>query len=227
MNEWFWIIYGLLAVGAVGLYLLMPRERKGLIGKAGMLGGLIAVAGLILSVLMRSKGAIGSEYFWFCLFGSIAVIASALMIIQSKAIYSALYFMLSLLAVSMLLMLAHATFLSVALIIIYAGAILVVYVFVLMLSGQDKPAWYDKESRTPLIAIVIGFILLGGLLQLVLNGGPVVQPDIVLNNTSGSVKQLGSQLFDNHVLALEVAGVILLVAAVGGIALVKNSKDNA
>ncbi|MCF7957384.1 MAG: NADH-quinone oxidoreductase subunit J, partial [Phycisphaerae bacterium] len=198
--------------------------RKGIMGKAGALGGLIAVAGLTLSILIRSKGTLGSEYFWFCLFGAIAIIASALMIVQSKAIYSALFFMLSLLAVSMLLMLAHATFLSVALIIIYAGAILVVYVFVLMLSGQEKPAWYDKESRMPLLAIVIGFILLGGLLQLMLSGGPVVLPEKALE-ISGSVPQLGTELFHNHVLALEIAGVILLIAAVGGIALVKNSKE--
>ena len=151
------------------------------------------------------------------------------MICQKKALYSALYFVITNLAVAAMLLLQQAEFLAIALVIVYAGAIMVIYVFVLMFCSQDRPAEYDTQAHRPFWAVLIGLVLIGSLLQLLLEplpragaAGPA-SAQAALTDTATAL-QLGRELFNNQVVALEIAGVILLIAAIGGIAIIKGPR---
>ena len=227
MQTWFYIIYFLLSLGAAWLFVAMPRAARPTAGKMIALLGSLVLIGTVIGLLAGTERADGGERVWFFLFATVAIGAAAMMICQRKPVYSVLYFILTVLAVAALLLLQQAEFLAVALVIVYAGAILVVYVFVLMLARQQDLQEHDTKSRNPFWAVLLGFVLLGGILQLLLGNGATEpgaetggQTAAVLAGT-GSAVAVGFELFDKHSVALQIAGIILLIAAAGGLAIIK------
>ena len=87
-----------------------------------------------------------------------------LMITNRNPVYSALWFALVTLSICGLFLLQSAPFLAAATIIVYAGAIVVTFVFVIMLAQQSGATIYDQRSRQPLLATIAAFVLLGALL---------------------------------------------------------------
>src|SRR5262249_49632626 len=104
----------------------------------------------------------------FYTFSAIAIIFGTLLITQSNPARAALSFALVVLSTCGLFLLQAAPFLMAATTIIYAGAIIVTFLFVLMLAQQEKHADADWRSREPLLASIAGFVLLGGLLAVLL-----------------------------------------------------------
>src|SRR5205814_3883496 len=131
--------------------------------------GLIFAALLVRSAAGRNAGGMGA-YFW--VFSAVAIVAALRVVTHARPVYSALYFVLTVMASAGLFVLMWAEFMAAALVVIYAGAILVTYVFVIMLAQQakteDRPmsalAEYDQVSREPLTAAAVGFALMGVLL---------------------------------------------------------------
>ena len=159
------------------------------------------------------------------------------MITHPRPVYSALYFVLLVVAVAFLLVLQRAEFLAVALIIIYAGAILVTYAFVIMLAQQAGAAAYDIRSREPFWAVLAGFVTMGAVAgqidhlpdaalppaedQIRLAQAPVQADPAGPDENIGNTEAVGRSLLTTYVITLEVAGVLLLVAIVGAIAIVR------
>jgi NADH-quinone oxidoreductase subunit J len=168
------VLYILLALGAVGVALALPR--RGL--APAPVGGLIAAAagGLILLAL----GFTAQEHipnFFFYVFAAVGLGAALRMITHPRPVYAALYFILTILASAGLFVLLAAEFLAFALIIIYAGAILITYLFVIMLATQapvaediEHQAEYDAVSREPVIGTAVGFLLLAVLTTMMFRG---------------------------------------------------------
>lgn len=164
------LVLVLAAVAGIATVLMLPSRREAALGK---IGGVLALAtGLILAAVLvkyaadQGRGGMG-VYFW--VFAAIAVLSAFRVVTHRKPVYSALYFVLTVTASAGLFVLLWAEFMAAALLIIYAGAILITYVFVIMLAQQatdpSKPlaglAEYDVRSRDPLVASAIGFALMG------------------------------------------------------------------
>jgi NADH-quinone oxidoreductase subunit J len=167
------------ALGAIGLYLMMPRERAP-IARLGVLLSVMALAGFFLylvraatSGLTTPGGALGTTGtgappVYFYLFAAIMIAGSVGVVCQPKPVYAALYFVLVTLAGAGIFVLLLAEFMAIVLIIIYAGAILVTYVFVIMLASQgsgDAPPIYDRRAAEPFASVLVSFVLLGTILQ--------------------------------------------------------------
>src|SRR5207249_3639598 len=103
----------------------------------------------------------------FLIFSIIAVAAGALLVTQHNPARAALSFTLVVLATCGLFLLLAAPFLFAATIIVYAGAIIVTFLFVLMLAQQTGRDDADLRSREPLLSVVTGFVLLGTLFYLI------------------------------------------------------------
>jgi NADH-quinone oxidoreductase subunit J len=174
------ILYAACVVGAVGLYLLLvpaqaaPRRRA--LRTAGALLGLGALA-YLLTGLAGAIGAEGNPEVFFLIFTAITLAAGVKMITTSRPVYSALYFVLVVLASAGLFLLLAAEFMAFALIIVYAGAILITYMFVLMLAQQspdpEHPAGqaeYDVNPREPAAGAVVGFVLLALFARMAYDG---------------------------------------------------------
>lgn len=211
----------LLTLGGVGLYLLMPGGRQN-VRRAGLLllvGGAVA---LVVGLLPLVRTA--AEPFFFFSFSLLGLWAAIRVVTHSRPVYSALYFVLVALTVAGLLVLMQAEFLAAALVIIYAGAILVTYVFVIMLAQQvGGPARYDAAAREPLLGCLTGFVLLALLAARMMGGAPVAAevaaPSAAVS--AGTVGNVGTALLTRYAIGVQIAGALLLASMVGAIAVAR------
>src|SRR5262249_39772043 len=116
--------------------------------------------------LIVRTSAVTPETILFYAFSGIAIVAAVLLVTHRNPARAALAFALVVLSTCGLFLLLAAPFLTAATVIIYAGAIVVTFLFVLMLAQQEGPSDADLRSREPMLASVAGFILLGTLLYL-------------------------------------------------------------
>ena len=209
------------AIGGVGLYLAMPRGRGGR-GAAPLL--VLSAATAVLIGLFISRLAGQTTAGWFVPLSIIGLAAGVRVITHPRPVYSALYFILVVIAVAGLLLLMDAEFLAAALVIIYAGAILVTYVFVIMLAQQSGEASYDQQAREPFLAILAGFVLLGTIGSKLFQssaGKAAAETAIEPAAVGDNVTQVGTSLLTTYAVGLELAGVLLLAAMVGAIAIAR------
>jgi NADH-quinone oxidoreductase subunit J len=182
MNAMNAIIFAAAALGAVGVYLALPKgaptpaKLGGLIGLAALGGLLGGLAGQLAS--HPGEGSLPSVYYY--LFTLISAVAAVRVITHPRPVYSALYFVLVILSTSGMLVLLEAEFMAFAMIIIYAGAILVTYMFVIMLAtlpqsstGPDNSPYYDRAAREPMLSVVMGFALVATIGSIVFSSKPV------------------------------------------------------
>src|SRR5262245_44550591 len=149
------------ALGLVAIYALLPRPRR-LPVLLGVSAGVLAL--VLAAFLVVRVGKLSFETFLFYLFSAVAIIAGALLVTQQNPARAALSFALVVLAGCGLFLLQAAPFLMAATIIVYAGAIIVTFLFVLMLAQQQGLSDADARSREPLLATITGFLLLATLL---------------------------------------------------------------
>jgi NADH-quinone oxidoreductase subunit J len=155
----------------------------------------------------------------FFLFAAIAVGAAINVIVQKHVLYSALSLILMLTAVSVLFILLRADFLAVIQIIVYAGAIMVLFVFVIMLlnmpadgDGADRLRWLKFGG----IPLGLFFLLMIVRTLLNLEPGPGAPAPFV-----GSPEAIGRSLFTDYLLPFEVTSLLILIALVGAVVFAK------
>src|SRR4030043_443464 len=157
---------------------------------------------------------------------ALVAIASALgMLISRNAIYSALFLVLNFATVAVFFLLLNAPFIAVAQVSVYAGAIMVLFIFVIMLLGAERAGQTQTIPWQRPLAIALAIILLleAGFILVGQRGViPVVSGE--LPPGFGSPAQVGTELFQNYLLPFEVTSVLLLVAMIGAIVLTKNEK---
>ncbi len=154
-------------ISAIGLYLVI-RPGTHAIRVLGMLLGLGGLAAIVASIITAYGSPNPGESFgYLVVFGLIAVCGAGRMISHPKPVYAALYFVLVVVASAGLFLLMQAEFMAFALVIVYAGAILITYMFVLMLAQQAAEnsdvefiADYDRIPREPAGAVFAGFLML-------------------------------------------------------------------
>jgi len=166
-------LYIATAAGALALFFMMPRRGASLTA-FGALIGVMTVAGLWLGLaryLPEKLGFDDTAFIYYYVFSGISIVAAVRVITNRRPVYSALWFVMVVLASAGLLLALSAEFVAFALIIIYGGAILVTYMFVLMLASHsgdpedpEDETEHDTVAREPLAAILAGFILLAMVL---------------------------------------------------------------
>jgi NADH:ubiquinone oxidoreductase subunit 6 (subunit J) len=119
---------------------------------------------VLAGILLTRSGTVSPETILFWSFSAIGIIAGALLVTQHNPARAALSFTLVVLSTCGLFLLLAAPFLMAATTIIYAGAIIVTFLFVIMLAQQSGLSDADDRSREPLLATLTGFVLLGTLL---------------------------------------------------------------
>jgi NADH-quinone oxidoreductase subunit J len=227
MNELVSIIALGTAILAVGLWLVLPRGAA----SAKALGAvLVAIALGVYASRIPGLGYWTADIVFYLLAG-VTVLAALATISFRKPVYSAIWFGLSLVGTAGLLLFQGAQFLGVATIVVYAGAILVTFLFVLMLAQPEGQALYDQMSWGPRLAGLTGALMVGVLTLAVLGvfqnpdeakrpAAPFSAAELRKDILSDEhMAHLGGQLFSTNLLAVEVAGTLLLVALVGTVAI--------
>ncbi|MCH2136725.1 MAG: NADH-quinone oxidoreductase subunit J [Phycisphaerales bacterium] len=157
-----------IAAAALGLLLVLmgrgaPQRWVGGAISLGALAWLLVLAGEMPDD--TSAGALGREAA-FIVFAALSLASAVRMIAQPRPVYAALFFVLVILSTCGLLLLLEAWFIAFAVVIVYAGAILITYMFVLMLAQQASDAQqvgeipeYDRRPREPMTAVIVGMFV--------------------------------------------------------------------
>jgi NADH-quinone oxidoreductase subunit J len=160
----------------------------------------------------------------FVVFGAIALGAGVAMIVQRNSVHAALLLVLNLLAVGVLFLALGAEFLFVAQIIVYAGAIVILFLFVIMLLGVDRNEVLNEPRRFQTRQLAIGGVValvIVGSLAAALSTATLASPLPDVAEGFGSAEFIGGVLFQQYLLPFEVTGLLLLVATIGILMLAK------
>ena len=157
-GNWHLVLAPALGFGAI--YALLPTTRRSSVLWAG---GVAALALIFGAAILIRTGAGAAESFLFYAFSGLAIVSAGMMITQKNPVHAALAFALVVLSTCGLFLLQAAPFLMAATIIVYAGAIVVTFLFVIMLAKQEGPSNADHRSREPFLASLAGCVLLASL----------------------------------------------------------------
>jgi NADH-quinone oxidoreductase subunit J len=175
---------------------------------------------------------LGSDVLFFYAFATVSVIGSLLVVLQRNPVYSVLALILSFFGLSGLYVLLEAPFVAVVQIIIYAGAIMVLFLFTVMLLNvprEDAAEWDRSHPLYRPMAMRIGGVL---ALMLALELGWALSRTTGLSGPIGeeraavsSVAELGRVLFTDYMFAFEVTSILIIVSMVGAVVLARKRED--
>jgi NADH-quinone oxidoreductase subunit J len=227
------LIVAAAALGGLGIYLMMPRGAA----TSRNTGMAVSAATLVLLWviwLLSFRNVEVGRGLLFCLLASMTVTGGAMTITRTSPVSCALWFTTVVIGTAGLFLLQNAQFLAAAIVIVYAGAIIVMFLFVIMMAQPGGTALYDRLAREPGLALLASFLLLIALVSATvatyrgesatlapIPRGGGVSATALLDDAPDSpqVANLGTALFAEHWVSLEVAGTMLLVAMVGTIAI--------
>jgi NADH-quinone oxidoreductase subunit J len=166
------------------------------------------------------------EWVFFIPLAALALSSAVLVILLRNPIYCALALVGTFFSLSGLYLLLQAEFIAVVQVIIYAGAIMVLFLFVIMLLdvGHEPPAWLRRDR--PKVLVGLGLVALL-ILELAVAVGPRIVPVIQersssdLGASAGNTQLVGSLLFTKFLIPFEITSVILLIAIVGAMVLAR------
>ncbi len=171
------ILFSLVALGAVGVSLALPRRGVNPQIFGAILAGLAAGLLILFLGFKSVNSGVKLPNVFFYVFSAAAIGSALRMVTHSRPVYAALYFILTILSTAGIFLILSAEFMAFALVIVYAGAILITYLFVIMLASQSGRegveqglAGYDTQSREPIAATVAAFAVLAALLTLSFRG---------------------------------------------------------
>ena len=236
-------------LGAIGMWLLLPRARR----RGRLAGAVLVLCALSLWTLVTLglwawqvpllgvglKGWMTQGVFG--MLAGVTLVAAIATVTMRNPVYCAIWFGLSLLGTAGLFLLAGAQFLAVATVVVYAGAILVTFLFVLMLARPTGRATYDRVSWEALVSAALGMVLVGilsmgisGVLTQETRDGELLLADAAPSEEAldanvlaeEHVVHFSAELFGRHLIAVEVAGTLLLAALVGAAVIVGQSRTD-
>ena len=169
----------------------------------------------------------------FFYFFSIITVGSALMVIASKNTVHAVFFLiLDFISVGCLFIMIGAEFLGMIMLIVYVGAVAVLFLFVVMMLNvaEQKQSWFRgiKSTHIP-VGLIVSIIILSEVLVVI--GGwkykaNFISTDaIVIDSNFSNTHQLGSVLYTDYIYLFQIAGIILLLSMIGAIVLTYRKRD--
>lgn len=230
INPWELGIPILLGVVGYMLAAAAPERRHNIPATACLLGAIVAA----WFAWWRLEGNLAYDVL-FTSFAGLMVMAGCGMQVETRPVYSALWFALVILATCGLFLMLGAPFIGAATIIVYAGAIIVTFLFLIMLARQGGKAIYDVRLMQPMLAMATGGLLLAAMVFAIHQATPeastVAAPSMNMSapdaDDKSTVAALGRSLFVDHLVAVELASVLLLVAIFGTLVIALESRERA
>jgi NADH-quinone oxidoreductase subunit J len=172
---------------------------------------------------LAATSAEQAELVVFIVLAPLAVVSAIGMVLNRNAVYSALLLVVNFFCLAGFYVLLEAQFVAAVQVIVYAGAIMVLFLFVLMLLGIGNEVVVKEQmrgQRPAAVLLTLGLLvaIVGALLAGVFDAEPA---SLAQANEGGNVQAIGRILFTRYTFAFETAGILLVVAAVGALVLGK------
>ena len=164
------------------------------------------------------------EVIIFITLALIAAVSAILVVTRSNPVISALFLILNFGALAGIYLLLNAQFIAVAQVIVYAGAIMVLFLFVIMLlRPENEKKIFSSNPLIKTLAFVIGGVVFIQLIYLIFIVRPSESqsPEVAQSIQAGTVEKIGALLFTEYILPFEAAGFLLLAATIGALVLAK------
>ena len=159
----------------------------------------------------------GLAIFYF--FAALALVGGVMMITRKNAVHAAVYLVLTFVSVAAIYILLGAEFLFAVQVLVYAGGIMVLFLFVIMLVNLEEPRRFSGGRLRLVTSFVITLLLFGMLARLFGRTAQGAAPLAVAPQGEGNLQLVGALLFTDYLLPFEVVSVLLLVAMIGAIVL--------
>lgn len=162
---------------------------------------------------------------FFVVFGAISIAAAVGVIMSRQPVHSALFLLVNFSSLAVMYITLEAQFLAAIQVVIYAGGIVILLLFVIMLLGSEELEATESRQWTTYVGVVLGVILLGAISAMFFNA-------FEGNETASAVIQggvpevVGTALFTRYVLPFELTAVLILVALLGALILGRRYKSS-
>ncbi len=166
------------------------------------------------------------EFLIFLGLATVAISASVAMLVSRNAVYSALFLVIVFLTIAVLFLLLSAAFIAMVQVAVYAGAIMVLFLFVIMLLGAENVESEPSQPWQFAAALVLSFTLIIQFFIVALVLPPEGTADLgEIIAGFGSPKSIGTLLFNEYLIPFEVTSLLLLAAMVGAIVLTRQERS--
>ena len=170
---------------------------------------------------------------FFYTFSIIAVVSAIMVTVSKNTVHSVFFLILDFISISCLFIMIGAEFLGMIMLIVYVGAVAVLFLFVVMMLNvaQQKNEWFNSEENSGHIpiGIVISTIIFFELIIVI--GGWKYKPNLLNSNNTSTINEisnthsLGQVLYTDYIHVFQISGMILLVSMVGAIVLTFRQRD--
>ncbi len=162
------------------------------------------------------------EAFIFYVLALITVVSAVLVVFMPRPLHNVLFMIMTMLGLAGIFLLLHAEFVALVQVIVYAGAVMVLFLFVVMLLNLDRLGASDQAKAVRGWAgALIGFAVFGVLLTAFKYLPQMVTPKTAAVDTPSNTEALARELFTTYLLPFEIASVLLLAAMIGAVILVR------
>lgn len=173
---------------------------------------------------------IGFKWFIFIFMALLALVSSLMMVTRKNPIHSALWLIVTFFSIAVLYVTLNATFMAVAQVMVYAGAIMMLVLFVIMLIHLEWGSQWASKKTFPrflgaLITIMLFLQVLAGVYAYRSGAGQHGIYTVQKLAEIGNTRAVGALLYGKYVFAFEVASILLLVGIVGAVLLAKKRKE--
>jgi len=162
----------------------------------------------------------------FLYFAAVILVSAVLTITRRNPVHSVMFMLLLFFHIAGLFVLLNAEFLAAVQLIVYAGAILILYLFVVMLLNVDRESTARRANRFWPWMALFGLLIAGEVILLIAHGTFPAEEGRVMRFGSSGTRELGEMLYQNYLVPFEAASIILLVGLVGAVTLAKKDTVN-
>jgi NADH-quinone oxidoreductase subunit J len=168
------------------------------------------------------------EIILFFIFAAVAAVTAVIMVTRRNPVIAALFLILNFASLAGLYLTLNAQFIAVTQIIVYAGAIMVLFLFVLMLlRPENEKRILELNPKIKIFAMFTAFVVFAQLAFIIFIANPSqnISKDLARSIEAGTIEAIGRELFTNYVVPFEAAGFLLLAATIGALVLAKKKFD--
>ena len=164
------------------------------------------------------------ELIVFFILALVAVLSALGMLFSKNAIYAAIFLVLNFATVAVFFLTLGGAFIAITQIVVYAGAIMVLFLFVIMLLGAEQVGKSGTLDWQKPVALLLGVVLLVETGYVLFSQAGQLEAAAALPDGFGSPFEIGKLLFNQYLLPFEVTSILLLVAMIGAIVLTRQEK---